>query len=452
MIKITFNLDRAFKPGTDMQSIKELKAQGKPITKYFNPKSTPIYMWISSLDFKHFKIHTGMRILPAYWDFNKKEVKYSCANHIEMNLRLSKLDDGIQSVILNRQINGETLHLEDIKQIVQDQILGIKPVMRTTNFLDLIDEFIDDRKHGIKSNTSVKYTGLKKVLETFIKTQNYALTLSRIDYDFEKSFKGYLIGKGRAVNTVSKYFECLKALMRWARKKGYHKDNRFEDFKSPRFRTEKAALGLRELKVLLNLNIDDKKERLLAITRDFFCYQLLTGQRFGDVQNMQWNNIIAKDENTMQWKLFQQKSDKKYPVTIPLHSSAIKIIEKYRRKDWDGKIFPHIANGTINRLLKVLSERAEINDEFSTVHYSGTNRREITGKKWQFITTHTARRSFVTITMELGMDPEAIMRITGHTKYDVMKQYMKMDNTYQIDQFNSTWGNVDLNSDTKKIE
>ena len=56
---------------------------------------------------------------------------------------------------------------------------------------------------------------------------------------FELSFKNYLV-KDRAItnNTISKYLECIKTFMKWARRQGYHKSNTFEDFGVAKTRSE----------------------------------------------------------------------------------------------------------------------------------------------------------------------------------------------------------------------
>ena len=57
----------------------------------------------------------------------------------------------------------------------------------------------------------------------------------------------------------------------------------------------------------------------------------------------------------------------------------------------------------------------------------GGVKRETTKKKWELITTHTARRSFATNFYEMGFDASALMQITGHSTEAQFKKYINID-------------------------
>lgn len=46
--------------------------------------------------------------------------------------------------------------------------------------------------------------------------------------------------------------------------------------------------------------------------------------------------------------------------------------------------------------------------------------------KYQMITAHVARKTFVTLSLELGMQAEEVMRITGHKDYKSFKRYVNI--------------------------
>jgi site-specific recombinase XerD len=48
---------------------------------------------------------------------------------------------------------------------------------------------------------------------------------------------------------------------------------------------------------------------------------------------------------------------------------------------------------------------------------------------------HTARRTFVTLSLEKGMRPEVVQSITGHEDYKTMKKYMGMNNKMNFKEF-----------------
>jgi len=51
---------------------------------------------------------------------------------------------------------------------------------------------------------------------------------------------------------------------------------------------------------------------------------------------------------------------------------------------------------------------------------------ECSKPKYEFITTHVARRTFITLSLEKGMRPEVVMEISGHKDWRVFKQYIKI--------------------------
>lgn len=58
--------------------------------------------------------------------------------------------------------------------------------------------------------------------------------------------------------------------------------------------------------------------------------------------------------------------------------------------------------------------------------YKRTLTFEAIESKYQFISTHSARRTFVTLSLEKGMRPETVLEITGHKEYKTLKKYIKI--------------------------
>ena len=53
-------------------------------------------------------------------------------------------------------------------------------------------------------------------------------------------------------------------------------------------------------------------------------------------------------------------------------------------------------------------------------------------KKYQLITTHTARRSFATNMYKRGYSPVHIMSITGHKKESTFLKYIRITNEESV--------------------
>jgi len=124
-------------------------------------------------------------------------------------------------------------------------------------------------------------------------------------------------------------------------------------------------------------------------------------------------------------------------IEIPLSSYAIGVLAKY--KDWSTPL-PVISNQKMNKYIKELCEIAKINDPIKIVKYKGNKTEETTFKKYELIGTHTARRTFVSLSLQKGMRPEVVMAITGHTTYKMMQKYLKVADSTKRDEMDKTWG------------
>jgi integrase len=89
---------------------------------------------------------------------------------------------------------------------------------------------------------------------------------------------------------------------------------------------------------------------------------------------------------------------------------------------------------------KELGQLAEINEPVRIVRYQGAKRVEDRGPKWQFLSSHVARRTFVTISLERGMRPEVVMSITGHRSFKTMKKYIALTEQTRSEAMENVWG------------
>ena len=138
-------------------------------------------------------------------------------------------------------------------------------------------------------------------------------------------------------------------------------------------------------------------------------------------------------------------------IDIPLNSFAISILA--RNSEYPQPL-PVITNQKMNEYLKVLCKKAGINESVKTVKYKGSERIETTHKKFEIISTHTARRTFISLSLQKGMKPDVIMAITGHTTYKMMQKYLKIADSFKREEMDKAWGSplklVDQNIQNSK--
>ena len=100
---------------------------------------------------------------------------------------------------------------------------------------------------------------------------------------------------------------------------------------------------------------------------------------------------------------------------------------------------PVISNQKTNEYIKELAELAEINEPVMITKYRGVEAIEFKEPKHNFISSHTARRTFVTLSLEKGMRPETVMEITGHKDYKMFRKYIKITEKIKKIEMKRVW-------------
>lgn len=106
---------------------------------------------------------------------------------------------------------------------------------------------------------------------------------------------------------------------------------------------------------------------------------------------------------------------------IPLKAQVKEILTKYKGVPPEAN-----SNQKMNEYLKELGELAEIDEEILITQTKGGKRVTETFKKWELITTHTARRSFASNAYLMGVPTISIMKITGHRTEKSFLKYIKI--------------------------
>lgn len=177
------------------------------------------------------------------------------------------------------------------------------------------------------------------------------------------------------------------------------------------------------------LNYDLSEHSTLIKVRDIFCFGCFTGQRYSDIARLR-----REDIRDGIWFLKTKKT--KDSLEIPLNDFALEILAKYKTSS---SPLPDISNQKMNYYLKDLGKLLDINDVTIKTRYSGKDVIEEIKPKYEFLSTHTARRTFVTLSLEKGMRPETVMSITGHKDYKTMQRYLKITSKVKAIEMDKVW-------------
>jgi len=160
-----------------------------------------------------------------------------------------------------------------------------------------------------------------------------------------------------------------------------------------------AGCGGDILKVKGNLH---RKIESLTDARDRFLIGAFTAMRFSDYGNI--DGLKSTDD-------FISKRTEKTgtKVVIPMHHVIREILERR-----NNQLPRPVTNQKLNDSLKELGRLAGIDENVDITMTKGGVRVTETFKKWELITTHTARRSGCTNMYLAGIDAIAIMGFSGH--------------------------------------
>jgi integrase len=370
-----------------------------------------------------FRHSVKIKVSPDLWVKSKQRLKVKQKDHEYFNAHLNALEDIIRKAERESLLTHNAINFSFIKQRFNDT-LNKTDEKRT--FIQHFQEYIDAAKGKITEGTIKHYITCQKHLNNFSKKKRYELTFERINNTFFDSFTSYLTEDCELLNnTVGNYVKIIKAFMNYATDNGYNKVNvDFKKFKVYKEDGELIYLSETELLKIYDLKIKDQK---LKVVRDNFCFACFTGLRYSDIVKLQQENIKGDyiEIKTEKTRAF---------LKIPLNDYAKELLEK------NNGLLPKLySNQKTNDYLKDLGKLAGLDEQIRVEKYRGVNKVEFLEPKYNFLCTHTARRTFVTLSLEKGMRPETVMSITGHKDYATFKKYIKLTDKVKLVEMNNVW-------------
>lgn len=371
---------------------------------------------------KRFVYSTGESIHPDEWDFknrqpnnlNGRTAKADSHRSIKM-----QLDRYSSHFIKTTEFFKNTEQEITVEKVRKEFDKEFKRVTHGKNkFYESYDEFTAFKiKNKEWSPATIKrYKNIKAHLENFEKARNYKLTFETITEKFYTEFTDYcMTEKGHINNTFSRNVGLLKTFLFWALKNGHTYKADFINFKKkPKVITNQIALRMEDLEKLIATKFETKK---LERVRDVFIFSCVTGLRFGELKF-----VTKKTVQNRVLILKEEKSAGKRTREIPLNSIAINILEKY---DYS---LPLIANQKYNDYIKDVFKKAGYTHK---VIKTSTRGKEVIREEKDFydrISSHSARRTFITLMKKNGKSDKLISKISGHRDMKTLNEYYQVSN------------------------
>ena len=403
-----------------------------------HPKSSDETLILFSCYFKYeekkFVYSTGERIKPVNWDFKNRNPisqgikKASNANSIKT--QLNRYSDKFEQI----QARCKTFGEDFTSKILRDEFdaeFKKEPTGKNI-FFKAYDEFMDSniKQQKWAPNSIKRYQNIRNILEEFEETTSYKLTFKSITKKFLTEFTDYCMSvRQHATNTFRRNLGLFKTFMIWAYDNGYTYQDDFRQFKKMKEAfTEKVALKAEDLSFLMGF---DLKNPRLEKARDVFVFACSTGMRYGELKLIGKHNVA--DGNI---ELKEEKSSDKKPREIPLNPLSRMILKKYNYE------LPLIANQKQNEYLKEVFKAIGYDKEVEKVIVRGKTIEREKVPLYELISTHTARRTFITMMKRKGKSDKLIAKITGHSDLKTLNQYYQVDDEAKKEAVDDVFGSI----------
>jgi site-specific recombinase XerD len=358
------------------------------------------------------KVYSGLSILPKQWI--KASQRAQTRGH-QQNGALNDTLDLIEKRLLQYCDEQRALGLlpapEVLRKLVEPE--APTPIIVKKSFADYYSEWVQLTLAKGKVGTARAGNTTLRHLKEFEQAAGYAVDFDTITPAFADAYTAYLLGPANLTdNTIAKHIDRLRRFMRFAVDRGYTTARGWEKMKWKRQEPDIMTLTAEEVDAIEALELPAGS--YLENARALFLLSCYTGLRYSDLVSIRSEHVRG---NTL--RITTQKT--RETISIPLQARALLIVTRYLA----GGVRP-ISNQKLNDYLKELGQLASITDPIEIIRYRGGNRSTQTVPKWEKLSCHTGRRTFVTLSLERGLRPELVMKITGHRTWRAFQRYVNI--------------------------
>ncbi len=386
-------------------------------------------------------LHTGIKVPPRYWNRKQQCIVDTLPTEngvaAELNKELLRMRSVVDALALKaKAIKIEErgkfvkasfspdLVAENVEKKISEKVNKEKKQQQDT--LDVyyqFNEYIKSKERKVGKATLTVYGNVKSHLLGFEAYRKQKITFSSFDFGFYEDFVDYLIFEhvhlrrqtvltGLRLNTIGKTIKHLRGFIKDRVKRKIISPIDLTDFKIPE--EESDAIYLTHDEIAKIYQTDLSKHPYLIEYRDLFVLACLTGLRFSDFSTL-------KPEDLQRGMLYKKQEKSDHWVIIPLRDEAKLIFTRQFKEK-----IPALTNPEFNRHIKTIGKLAGISKLVKFSFKKGKRTIAVSKPKFEWITSHTARRSFCTNEFLAGTPVELIMKISGHKRTKDFYKYIRI--------------------------
>lgn len=416
-----------------------------------------------------FTYYTEEKCYPAEWDETKQRFNRKLDAFMFANDRLEQIESAFKEITRQKRMIGIPLVPEDIKQELRKKLRpDFTPEVVLDGFVPTFAHFIEvKKKEGLKINSLRCYNSLLKHFTRFqdkhkcLHLNNYTLKIHERFMAFAQAKRVYHPNYVGTINkSLKTFFIYCKEQMKISLSENH------VILKKQYISPERIYLSEGELTQLLNLteqqyadyktkkkdeNLNNKPKKPIKYpiwpsvqnVRDKFLFSCYTGLRFSDMSRLTPANLILNKDGSQSISIITQKSasakSKKVERRIlPLLPQAASILARHHGQY--PTLLPPLAMYKYNKIVKIITEAAGINSKIEIIKYKDGKPIHTVKDKCQLITSHIARHTFATLSLDYGANLHELQEALGHKDIKTTKIYDHLSSETKIKRVFDRWG------------
>jgi len=412
-----------------------------PANKVRRDGTAPVFLQYCYSATNRTLLNTGITIPLQYWNTKQlcisEKLPVNYGNHESLNTELTRLKRVAEDLVMHaikRQLPDKgsfvkksfspTLQIatteEKASAVVEQKAVEQK---NKRDIYYQLDEYIKSKERKVSKATICVYRNVKAHLLAFEAYRGKKITFDSLDFAFYDDFVNYLTFEhihmrrqtklaGLKLNTIGKTIKHLRVFIKDRVKRKIIPPIDLSDFKIPEEESDAIYLSHEEIAKIYQADLSAHPH--LIEYRDLFVLGCLTGLRFSDFSTLQ-------PEDLKRDMLHKKQAKSDHWVIIPLREEAKLIFTRQFRDK-----IPALTNPEFNRHIKTIGKLAGINRTIKFSYKKGNKDISIVKPKYEWITSHTARRSFCTNEFLAGTPVELIMKISGHKNVKDFYKYIRI--------------------------
>lgn len=351
-----------------------------------------------------------------------------------INLKIEAIEAAIKNAVIYYQRDFITPDVESFRKKVDQFLQGnnlIEVKKKDQDVIAYFEQVLKDLNISADTKRARRLTIHK--LKDF--HNGKIVTFNDINKNYYDRLKGWFLKNNYSRNYFGTVVKNLKLFMQIAFEEGMHTNTAYKSFKREKEDADTIYLTIEELIKLHRLEITDEimqeyfrnnKKKLIISVKNTFLIGAFCAMRVSDYSRIQSKNI--KED----WITIMPKKGsslrKPEPVIMPIHWVVKEIFESGFDVQDSARSY------SINDHIKTLCKIVKIDEPVQKYITRGGKLVETTYKKYELVTSHTARRSGATNMHLAGMPDDLIMACTGHSSVNQLYQYIKANRIKTIEE------------------